>query len=80
MDKVSRICHVSRYLPGPEELGGNPGLVLPNEPLQLLHRATEKPPVHPRTSPVCFSPSSTCLARSSAGVNQSRSFETSAMT
>lgn len=80
MDEMSRICHVSHCPPGPEELGGNPGLVPPNEPLQLFHGATKKPPSQPRTSPIHFSPSSTCLARSSAGVNQSRSFETSAMT
>lgn len=69
MDKMSRICCVSRYLPGPEELGGNPGLVPPNKTLQLLQGATKKPPPQAQTSPVCFSPSSTCLARSLAGVN-----------
>lgn len=69
MDKTSRICYVPCYLPGPEELGRNPGLVAPNETLQLLQGATKKPP--PQTSPACFSPASRSPARSSAGVNQS---------
>lgn len=54
--KVSRICHMSCFLPGPEEPGENP----PNETLQLLHGATKKP--QPHTSPACSRPSSVYLA------------------
>jgi len=56
MDKMTRICHVFSYLPGLEELGGNPRLVPPNEPLQLFLGATKKPVPELQTSPVCFSP------------------------
>lgn len=54
--KISRICHVSCFLPGREQPAGNP----PNETLQLLRGATKKP--QPHTSPARFRPSSVCLA------------------
>lgn len=70
MDKMSRICCVSCHLPGLEELGENPGLVPPNENTSAIARSNQEATTQPQTSPVCSSPSSTYLARSSAGVDQ----------
>lgn len=68
--KTSRVCHVSCFLPGPEEPAGNP----PNETLQLLQGATKK------AQHLSCMLQALLSVSGRAGVNQNLSPETCAVT